>query len=114
MAGDSVYCASAEKPWDRPCAEQAQPEFVSDVTGRYRDTQGVGLSVGTRRAVAAITATTSNETMGFYHTMAVDMSDQKKIGTVVIGKNLAEAIEILNTSFWSKRYLIAMQLRRAK
>ena len=106
--GESVYCASAEEGYGiDPCEEQAQPEFVSDVTQRYRDTQaGSGLSVGTRRSVAAITATASDDIMGFYHTMAVDvMSDQKKIGTVVIGKNLADAIEIFEYEFLVKAIL---------
>jgi class 3 adenylate cyclase len=107
-AGYRAYCGTAFEGYGvDPCDEQAQPEFVSQATDRYRDSKsGSGLSLGTKRGVAAILATATDETLGFYHTMAVDvMSDQKKIGTVVIGKNLADAIEIFEYEFLVKAVL---------
>ena len=107
-AGHRAYCGTAFEGYGiDPCDEQAQPEFVSQATGRYRDSRsGSGLSLGTKRGVAAILAADSDQTVGFYHTMAVDvMTDQKKIGTVVIGKNLADAIEIFEYEFLVKAML---------
>ena len=107
-AGHRAYCGTAFEGYGiDPCDEQAQPEFLSQATGRYRDSRsGSGLNLGTKRGVAAILATDSDHTVGFYHTMAVDvMTDQKKIGTVVIGKNLADAIEIFEYEFLVKAML---------
>jgi class 3 adenylate cyclase len=107
-AGYRAYCGTAFEGYGiDPCDEQAQPEFLSQATGRYRDSRsGSGLNLGTKRGVAAILATDSDHTVGFYHTMAVDvMTDQKKIGTVVIGKNLADAIEIFEYEFLVKAML---------
>lgn len=106
--GQGVYCGTAYEDYGiDPCAEDAAPEFVSTATGRYRDSRGSsGLSLGTKRGVAAIVGPTQEQKAGFYHTLAVDvMSEQKKVGTVVIGKNLADAIEIFEYEFLVKAIL---------
>ena len=106
--GQGVYCGTAYEDYGiDPCAEDAAPEFVSTATGRYRDSRGSsGLSLGTKRGVAAIVGPTEEQKAGFYHTLAVDvMSEQKKVGTVVIGKNLADAIEIFEYEFLVKAIL---------
>ena len=65
-----------------------------------------GFSLGAVRSVSTIQDKTEESAAGFYQTLLVDINnDQKKVGAALLGKNLAEAIEIFEYDFSVKAVL---------
>ena len=105
--GSALYCGTAEEGYGvDPCDENALPDFVSTSTGRLRGGRADEFSLGAVRSVSTIQDKTEESAAGFYQTLLVDINnDQKKVGAALLGKNLAEAIEIFEYDFSVKAVL---------
>ena len=102
--GESLGCSTAYDGYGiDACDDSADPDFVSASTRRLLAGPANELSLGSVRGVSTI-LDVSNESMpGFFHTLQIELSaGQKKIGTVVLGKSLIEALEIFEYEFLVK------------
>ena len=105
--GNSLYCGTAEEGYGvDPCEENARPDFISSSTGRLKAGRSDEFSLGAVRSVSTIRDDTEELASGFYQTLLIDLNNaQKKVGAVLLGKNLAEAIEIFEYDFSVKAIL---------
>ena len=105
--GSALYCGTADEGYGvDPCDESALPDFVSASSGRLKAGRADEFSLGAVRSVSTIRDKTGESAAGFYQTLLVDINnDQKKVGAVLLGKNLAEAIEIFEYDFSVKAVL---------
>ena len=105
--GRSLYCGTAEEGYGvDPCAENARADFISASTGRLKAGRADEFSLGAVRSVSTIRDETEELATGFYQTLLIDLNnEQKKVGAVLLGKNLAEAIEIFEYDFSVKAVL---------
>ena len=105
--GNSLYCGTAEEGYGvDPCEENARPDFMSSSTGRLKAGRADEFSLGAVRSVSTIRDDAGELASGFYQTLLIDLNnDQKKVGAVLLGKNLAEAIEIFEYDFSVKAIL---------
>ena len=105
--GSALYCGTADEGYGvDPCDENALPDFVSTSSGRLKAGRADEFSLGAVRSVSIIRDKTEESAAGFYQTLLVDINnDQKKVGAVLLGKNLAEAIEIFEYDFSVKAVL---------
>ena len=105
--GSALYCGTADEGYGvDPCDENASPDFVSTSSGRLKAGRADEFSLGAVRSVSIIRDKTEESAAGFYQTLLVDINNaQKKVGAVLLGKNLAEAIEIFEYDFSVKAVL---------
>lgn len=105
--GNRLYCGTAGEGYGvDPCEESAAPDFISTATGRLKAGRADEFSLGAVRSVSTIRDDTGELASGFYQTLLIDLNnDQKKVGAVLLGKNLAEAIEIFEYDFSVKAIL---------
>lgn len=102
--GLPLHCATAyEDLGVDPCAEEATADFVSKSTGRLSKGPNDDFNLGASRAISAISDSTGAATAAFYQTLLVDVkADQKLLGHVLLGKNIADALEIFEYEFLVK------------
>jgi HAMP domain-containing protein len=105
--GNSLYCGTAAEGYGvDPCAESARPDFISTATSRLKTGRVEEFSLGAVRSVSTIRDEAGELAAGFYQTLLIDLNNaQKKVGSVLLGKNLAEAIEIFEYDFSVKAVL---------
>ncbi|MDA0762571.1 MAG: hypothetical protein O2949_13135, partial [Proteobacteria bacterium] len=105
--GNRLYCGTAGEGYGvDPCEESAAPDFISTATGRLKAGRADEFSLGAVRSVSTIRDATEELAAGFYQTLVIDLNNaQKKVGAVLLGKNLAEAIEIFEYDFSVKAVL---------
>ena len=105
--GNRLYCGTAEEEYGvDPCDANARPGFLSESTGRLRAGPADEFSLGAVRSVSTIQDGSDELSTGFYQTLLIDLSqDQKKVGAALLGKHLAEAIEIFEYDFSVKAVL---------
>ena len=101
------YCGTAAEGYGvDPCAESARPDFISTATSRLKTGRVEEFSLGAVRSVSTIRDEAGELAAGFYQTLLIDLNNaQKKVGSVLLGKNLAEAIEIFEYDFSVKAVL---------
>lgn len=105
--GYLLYCGTAAEGYGvDPCAESARPDFISTATSRLKTGRVEEFSLGAVRSVSTIRDEAGELAAGFYQTLLIDLNNaQKKVGSVLLGKNLAEAIEIFEYDFSVKAVL---------
>ncbi|MDG2460766.1 MAG: adenylate/guanylate cyclase domain-containing protein [Luminiphilus sp.] len=105
--GNSLYCGTAAEGYGvDPCEESARPDFISTSTSRLKTGRAEEFSLGAVRSVSTIRDDAGELAAGFYQTLLIDLNNaQKKVGSVLLGKNLAEAIEIFEYDFSVKAVL---------
>ena len=105
--GYLLYCGTAAEGYGvDPCAESARPDFISTATSRLKTGRAEEFSLGAVRSVSTIRDEAGELAAGFYQTLLIDLNNaQKKVGSVLLGKNLAEAIEIFEYDFSVKAVL---------
>lgn len=105
--GYLLYCGTAAEGYGvDPCAESARPDFISTATSRLKTGRVEEFSLGAVRSVSTIRDEAGELAAGFYQTLLIDLNNaQKKVGSVLLGKNLAEAIEIFEYDFSVKAIL---------
>lgn len=105
--GYLLYCGTAAEGYGvDPCAESARPDFISTATSRLKTGRVEEFSLGAVRSVSTIHDEAGELAAGFYQTLLIDLNNaQKKVGSVLLGKNLAEAIEIFEYDFSVKAVL---------
>jgi class 3 adenylate cyclase len=105
--GNRLYCGTAAEGYGvDPCEESAAPDFLSTATGRIKVGRADEFSLGAVRSVSVIRDGSEELAAGFYQTLLIDLNaGQKKVGAVLLGKNLAEAIEIFEYDFSVKAVL---------
>lgn len=105
--GNRLYCGTAAEGYGvDPCEENAGPDFISTSTGRLKAGRAEEFSLGAVRSVSTIRDDSEELATGFYQTLLIDLNNaQKKVGAVLLGKNLAEAIEIFEYDFSVKAVL---------
>ena len=102
--GVPIHCSTAyEDLGIDPCADEARADFISASTGRLAKTPNDEFNLGARRAVSLIADSTNEATTAFYQTLIIDVkADQKLVGSVLLGKNIADALEIFEYEFLVK------------
>lgn len=102
--GVQLYCGTAyEDLGIDPCAEEAKPEFISSASGRLSKAPNDEFNLGARRAISSISDSTGELSSAFYQTLRIDIQkDQNTLGTVLLGKNIADALEIFEYEFLVK------------
>lgn len=102
--GLPIHCSTAyEDLGIDPCDVEALPDFISASTGRLAKTPNDEFNLGARRAISSIADATGEATTAFYQTLLVDVkADQKLVGNLLLGKNIADALEIFEYEFLVK------------
>ena len=99
--GRKIYCGTAEEGYGiDPCDESAIPDFISEKTSRLKLAKADEFSLGAVRGLSTVVDRSAEMTPAFFQTLIVELKrDQKKVGAVVLGKNIAEALEIFEYDF---------------
>lgn len=102
--GERVYCGTAEEGYGvDPCSDNAAPDFISAATGRLKASRSDEFSFGAVRGLSTVNDSAAELASGFFQTLSIDLTlEQKKVGTVLLGKNLVEALEIFEYDFLVK------------